>query len=488
MSAVAVVLGLLLVVSFIATYALGPLPDQEAQNEFQHELQVENQLARLQAVILSQTKSPEPQALMVSPLTLGSQPVPPFGGPSKGDLTFLANGTGPVLNNMFGTSIYRPPSWNNGSMCVLHTGSCVNAVNNQCNPPLTDNYSANNSIFSYTISGSGQCVRLNITGTNDQITVNVPIGGLKLFFVELYGTLDRLTLNYGGSNFNSTLWVFGSQNTVNFTATGSHDQVGVKFVGESSASTLCPSGNLTVTDSANAFSTGTGNLLNLTWYNDQNFQTPYNQTGMAPGGHLDFIGWQNLTSNSISCAWYATRLAPSPTFGFGGLTVFLENRFDAAATIGFEGGGIFEGSANGESVMIDPPPLYFIPTSAGPTVHFVLLSLSGPAVYQQGYSTAGIGTSVLSAKQFNLTVGSSHNQAVGDPVLNLTTHFPLAWIDFFATSPAYFFNGPVKCVASTPAIQARCTTPPPGASVTLSVSLNVVAYTIDYLTVQIAVF
>ena len=80
MSAVAVVLGLLLVVSFISTYALGPLPDQEAQNEFQHELQVENQLARLQAVILSQTKGPVPQALMISPLTLGSQPVPPFGG------------------------------------------------------------------------------------------------------------------------------------------------------------------------------------------------------------------------------------------------------------------------------------------------------------------------------------------------------------------------------------------------------------------------
>ena len=97
MSAVATILGLLLVVTFIANYIATTLPNTMGQNDLQHELQVENQVSELSALVQAIGGANAIGAQVSQPITLGSLGAPPFAradGAYISALTTIANTTG----------------------------------------------------------------------------------------------------------------------------------------------------------------------------------------------------------------------------------------------------------------------------------------------------------------------------------------------------------------------------------------------------------
>jgi hypothetical protein len=90
-SAVATILGLLLVVTFIANYITTTLPNTMGQNDLQHEVMVENQVAQLGGVLQEAAQQGVVGAQISGPVTLGSAGAPPFAGQDPSTITPLAN-------------------------------------------------------------------------------------------------------------------------------------------------------------------------------------------------------------------------------------------------------------------------------------------------------------------------------------------------------------------------------------------------------------
>ncbi|MCI4337499.1 MAG: hypothetical protein L3K17_10025, partial [Thermoplasmata archaeon] len=127
-SAVAVILGLLLVVSFIANFIVAQLPGQMAQLETTHILTVENQLARLQATILAEAQNPGTHVALVSPVTLGSGASPPFGQAATSSIQTELAGVGTVANYQVSDLAPTVMAWNTGSACLAGGhGTCSTA-------------------------------------------------------------------------------------------------------------------------------------------------------------------------------------------------------------------------------------------------------------------------------------------------------------------------------------------------------------------------
>jgi hypothetical protein len=89
---VATILGLLLVVTFIANYISTTLPSQMSVNDVSHGTTVENQLGKLYALLAAVSGTGEVGAQVSQPISLGTDPAPPFAGAdssvlSQGNLT-----------------------------------------------------------------------------------------------------------------------------------------------------------------------------------------------------------------------------------------------------------------------------------------------------------------------------------------------------------------------------------------------------------------
>ncbi len=104
-SAVATILGLLLVVTFIANYISTTLPNQMAVNDLNHEILVENQLGRLQSSLVAASSTGKVGVEVSQPLTLGSAGAPPFANPDGA--TIFA---GSVLANLTVSYSVRGPT------------------------------------------------------------------------------------------------------------------------------------------------------------------------------------------------------------------------------------------------------------------------------------------------------------------------------------------------------------------------------------------
>ena len=97
-AAVATLLGLLLVVTFIANYLSTQLPNQMAVNDLNHDVLVENQLARFGALLQSATDNGATGVQLTQPLSLGSVGLPPFAAADSAFTGQPMNGSGAILN------------------------------------------------------------------------------------------------------------------------------------------------------------------------------------------------------------------------------------------------------------------------------------------------------------------------------------------------------------------------------------------------------
>jgi hypothetical protein len=106
---VATILGLLLVVTFIANYLTTTLPGQMSVNDLNHEVQVENQVGKLSALLQAVSLTGTQGAQVIQPISLGTLAAPPFAAAdysvlSPGNLTgrltvsFSVTGPGPTVH------------------------------------------------------------------------------------------------------------------------------------------------------------------------------------------------------------------------------------------------------------------------------------------------------------------------------------------------------------------------------------------------------
>ncbi|MGC2289668.1 MAG: hypothetical protein WA688_07430, partial [Thermoplasmata archaeon] len=317
MSAVATVLALMLFVSFLSTFVLGELGTQMSQQEFQHELLVEDQMERLQTAILEAAAITGPPAVVTQS---------------------------------------SPPVWNSGNLCSTITATaCTGTASNQCSPPLTWNLSTSSTSFTFDLTGSSDCTLLNVTGNGDTITLEATGATPGYLVVTLFGFNDTILLNnqFTGSGVHAKFYLYGGYDTYENVGgpTGNNLVLSTYFVGESASATVCPSGNLSATDTWSiSGATAGASLQNLTWYNAVGYSTPYTTTAGWPGagnsGTGDHLGRQNVSA-PITCAFAQTRIAIP-----GAGSIYL------SSPVTLNSGGVPPfGTPSSGSLQVEPAPV-----------------------------------------------------------------------------------------------------------------------------------
>ena len=468
----ATILGLLLVVTFIAQEILIPLPHTMAGLEYEHELQLENQLGRLQAVLLAQAAHPQHPLSLDSPVTLGSLSNPPFGHGDGGAISEF----GYPASDAISVSVPSPPSWGNGSLCSTSTStSCSESASNVCNPGLTWNESASNVSYTFSLTGSNNCEAVNITGNHDTFTLGVTGSNLGYFILNVSGSNDTIVLNnhYSGSGFHSFIYFFGGYDSFEGLngPTGSGVFLNIYFIGESTRSGFCPYGNLASTDTWSITGSSSSNsLLNLTWYNFVGYSTPYHLTNGWPGsgnsGSGDHVGWKNI-SQPISCPFTALRQMGS---GWGGISVLAGNAYSAPATVALDSGAVVYSESGGGSYMVDPPPWQLFTLPGGTTTMSIILFafITSGITSTSGTETAGVQTEPVSVHTASLVTGSFS--------LSLTTAYPQAWLEYLDSPASGAVAGSQSCTVPT----GTCLSAPAGTMATVGATFSVGTLTITY--------
>jgi hypothetical protein len=364
-SAVATILALLLFVSFLATFVFGQLPAQMSQQEFEHQLQVEDQLEGLQTRIAEAAGAWTPGSGIPGPSVV----------------------------------------WNQGSLCTpVQVGTvytCTNGATGLCNPGLILNQSENMSTLVYALGGSSDCITINILGSND--TIDVEIGGTNdpSFVLTLFGTNDTIVLpsTFGGSSDKASFYLFGAEDhyTTVLGPGGSHLVLNTYFIGESPSSAACPYQNLSKTDSYSFSATGgTNNLQNLTWYNNVGYSTPYQTTPGYPGGFDTSgatTGWQNV-SGPISCPFTRT-IMPGPP-----ISSYLTSPVTLSSGGSPPFGAPSSGSLQGEPSRVETRATFGISTVSAAAITWN----TGSACFGSGSGTCGTGLDVYNFRGNSTTV------------------------------------------------------------------------------------
>ncbi len=490
-SAVATILGLLLVVTFISVYVIQPLPQQMSALEFQHVLQVENQLSRLQATILAQAGHAGYRLALTSPVTLGSAAQPPWGAASPGQIMPEGGSVRTVTNYQIAHVVPHEPIWNTGSQCLFNgTGHCSSNGNiDQWNVTNT-----NNSAFTVTVTGNYNSMQYNMTGNNNTITINWNGGDTGFVNFVINGSDNHIIYNKGGSDVTKPIanfYFYGQRDIFDFNPSGSHSSPGamtlnVTFIG--SLSQICPYGNLSATDKIGTLTAG-GSKLNMTvtWWNAVGYTSPPH-TVFYPGGSSaqEYLTWRNV-SGVVACAFtlgYASNYATQ--YG-AGIVVHLFNAYMAPTDVAYDQGAVVESSLGGGSYMVSPPLLSFSVQPQGVAAHITLVNLLTNFTATGGYATAGVTTTVVNVHTVTIVNGQSHFYLSTPLFFNVSTAFPTAWAGFFQSNPKVFPSG-ATCIPMTPiSAPFTCLQPPQGTLVTVSAALSAQTLSVTTITAIVTV-
>ncbi len=489
-AAVATVFGLLLVVSFLSTFVLESLPGQMAALEDQHILQVENQLARLQATILAEANNPSISMSLASPVTLGSQAQPPFGAPSQG--TIQPEGVGvKTLTKYFVSKVaYSPPAWNFGSNCLTNGSGKCSSNGNIDTWNVTD---ANNSHFTLTVNGNSNSVAYNITGNNDTITIDWTGGDTGFVRFTINGSNDQVIYNKGGSDSTfpiAQFFYFGQNDTFSFNPAGSHAVKGgmtlfIEFVG--SLGRICPEANLSSSDRVGSLASGGSNLnMTVVWWNSVGYVSgPHTVTYPGGSGANETLTWLNQTG-VVACAFSAVASSTYTTQYQSGIDVHLLNRYAPVTDVAYDQGAVILDQQGGLPIMVSPPSITWKTNPNGLTAAVTLVNLIGNYSASGGITTSAVLTRVLAVASFSIVNGQTAFYLTSPLYLNVTTPYPSAWMNYFATLPKIFPYG-ATCQSSVPLTAPyTCADPPPGAIVTVSARLIVNVLTVTTVSVEVS--
>ncbi len=526
-SAVATILGLLLVVTFIANYLSTTLPNQMAVNDLEHGVQVENQLGHLRALLQSLSTGGAVGAPALQPIALGSAAAPPFAGSDGGVLSQIApysNKSGGTLTPEVGVTLslasahYSPPtgwiaggSYNpagcsqspappanatsitcggagNSQVTYNFTGSATFFVRGNGGAAFYVNFSSNKSLDVVSQTGAGGGFEnVGVVGSYNAIYIDGTGGTSQT--VTIVGNDNSLTLNttsketarvYLIGNYNSVTVndVPGASSNVLIDGWGSYDSVtpgtgatySVYFNGfdpSNPNSPICPYGNLATTDTVNpppgTHTTGT-------------YTVTYNLTSGVPNRQPS--PWITLPTSS-------TPAAPSvcpffPTTALGGqnlhsatLQVSLRNTYAPAADVAFDEGAVVYAQPGSYPILIDSPGL----TYAGGTLSLWIPSFESNLTAEAGIGTASVSLRLVSFTSLSLPSGSWYVNPSIPVRIAYTTPYAYAFETYFAGNPAT-----APFVSCAPAASVACTGPyqPDGGFATVTLSLPVTTLNLEF--------
>lgn len=497
-SAVATVLGLLLVVTFISNFIILQIPQQVSQVELAHVLQVEDQMSRLQATVLAQGSQGASPLALISPITLGSQPYPPFVPAAAGSIASEGSSISAATSYVEAQLRYAFPSWNNGSACLFGgAGQCASNGNvNYWN--IT---AQNHTNLHIKITGGNNALQYNLSANNDTIAIDWTGKDTTFVNIIINGSNDAVWFNKSGSDNVAPIanfFFFGQYDTFNYDPAGGGSQgstnVSVEFVG--SVSHFCPASNLSNTDHVGVLGPapkGAFIKVNVTWWNSVGYLSGPTSTNY-PGGAipLQTVNWVNQSGFHL-CAFQQADISHVQSQFLNGLTVHLFNRFAPGTDIAYDGGAVIADQIGGTPVMVNPPKISFTPISGGISGSITLVNLVGNPGTVGGIATTAVSTRVVSVSVSTVQNISKSGNAVGAVIfetpayLNITTLYPEAWVNWLTSlhTPALVFG--TSCVPQgSIAVPYSCMNPPPGVAVHLVVPLFLKQLTLTVITVAVS--
>ena len=516
-SAVATLFGLLLIVTFISNYILYVLPPQASQAEFQHLLQVENQVGALQATLNAQATRVGLPIPISSPITLGTAPVPPFGYAGTGSVSLQAGNPANGTASTAGITLYQrsataqTAAWTTGTPA----GGCFAAGSGACSVCPGDGYYSYNITASGTaavpktygpsISGGANCPTFyNVSGSYDHVTLTLNYGHLGTVLLQVNGTHDQVTVVNAAAPAQAetiNVNIYGTQNTYTFTNTAAAGTsaltLNTRFIASSATSPLvCPWGSSENNNTLAGFTLGAAaNILQkLTWYNTTGIPNAYTLT-------------QSGTNNAIQERWVVTpytecaftTLTTVPFLGLNTIVVGLQNFYMPSVQVALDGGAVVELQTAASSVMLVQPSWTFTQTANGYALAMTMFqfiptfsgaggnnSLAPSSV--SGSQTTILTTEVLWTNTTTIafttptpthTVPTSLSLA---PIwFSVNTYYPNAWMNYLGSINSNVFASGPSCLASS----AVCSSPPAHRLVTVTAPMTVVSLTVTVATVAL---
>jgi len=496
-SAVATILGLLLVVTFIANYLSTTLPNQMQVNDLTHELAVEDQLGRLQTMLYGASHGGAVGAQLTAPISLGSAGDPPFANPdgavisgtpgyniSASEIAYAYSVLGPLgfLPPLgFGAQNPTNPS---GCTITSSTMTCgyvrggvrANfslASHSTFTPSLDDgsglmalNISTNSSTMTFsniqgfsfllTVAGSGNTISVNsngavtptllIIGSNNTLNLNA-VGGGNTFKVLIIGNDNTMTGPGTAGASTVYLTTYGVGNLWQVTSGGS-DSYHAWFNGFNPSdvvSTQCPIGALALSNSITGFTGANNAKLVETFNNSTSYNSPSTKT---PG-----TGWTEIFQSvaGSTCPYVAQAVDNiQQTITPGSVVVVqLENSYIPGAEVAFDEGAVVFAEEDTYPILVDAPEF----TYTGTTASLWVPQFTGTIGTSSGLGTVGLSFRLLSVQTLALPATGLTLPTSGDLTVTVVTPYAQAWYQYFTTSPGF------KTLAVTCAPTSVCSGP-----------------------------
>jgi hypothetical protein len=531
-AAVATILGLLIVVVFIANYLTATLPGQMSINDLDHVVQVENQVGRFQALLESASATSAIGAELTAPITLGSQGQPPFASADSGQIGPSANGSYFQVNStLSGPLIYTPPTGGTaGTGYDVPAGGCaVSATGAVCSGTNRFQWNFSGSAVNYAFTTTAGSYLINVTDSGAsnvaQATITVTASASNPLDLLVIGNNDTIPVTIPVTATFVNVFVFGNYDTTTFTATGAgatdhvrlyefgvHDvttlirsagltflgsiwggtdsvagpttansnggtKVNVYFSGFNSAGTACPVDNIATSDTVSGSST-TGTyaaVWNVT-------------TAFTPAAVADWtLTSQILAPIPNACPFFQQSAIPfNLARASAGFDVHLRNTYIPTGDVVFDQGAVIYAQSGGRAQMVDNPEIS-ASTNGG---IFTSLSLWFPTFSASVPTDAGVSTTSLSARLVSVnTIYLTAQNVLGienmtNVVITIHSPFVGAW-ESYLNSTGTFSNSYVCLPAGGPACSGLYAPNGPMGTIVLTIPTTT---QLDTLKIQIATF
>jgi len=457
----------------LANYLGTQLPGQMRVNDANHALQVENQVARLAAVLRGAAGVQAIGGVVSQPVVLGSVGAPPFAtgdgasigpGARGSQLTVSFTAVGPV-------GYHGPGGWPaggnlDGSGCSFTPLGTQNPTNVTCKggTTLTQNFTNGSHFISVT---GGANLHLNFTTSNSTVVVGAT-GGVGNTVIVV-GSHDNVYLNAtGGSGVHMT--VVGSWDnvscsgaggaTVRLMLVGNHDATSWSANGASSSfvesawgshdSTTTSNTNAAVYytgfDAANA-STSTcpyGNASNSDTVSGSGGTVNYNNTGYTGSGSSG--GWTETWSKVTgqTCPFFSATTEPQKSSGAVGASfvVDLRNTYTPAQIVAFDQGAVVYVQPNGQPRMLVAPSI----SSSGGNLSAWIPEFRGGVGTEEGTGTAEFSARLVSLLSIDLP--SSKFNLSGVTSIAVSSPYAVAWYAYLSGLTASL-GGSAVCIPKT---------------------------------------
>ncbi|MGA8304020.1 MAG: hypothetical protein WA547_05835 [Thermoplasmata archaeon] len=519
-AAVATILGLLLVVTFIANYLTATLPGQMSVNELNHEIQVQDQVGRLQALLEAASSADTVGAQFTQPITLGGAGQPPFAGPDSGYISpgnvsgnFTINFTASLPASVVGTGPVQDGT--------AGAGACAGGGNNRCasgtwfsatvNPTAADDllvlvvtvYEEGAALTSNDVSSTGSAWTL-VTGGGNTAATNfvqyvfwtidpntgadvVKVGGAGLTAHDGSAVVVAI-MDEDSSNPINTVGVFTTAHTsTTSTASVSSPASGLVLglvsisTADGAFPTITPgSAGTPCTATCVAIDSANGEAYGTTYAEFENTSTNQTYRASATLSVPESSGEIALSVNpeyTVEPGIPITAGSQAPGASF---VVHLQNTYSPSAEVAFDQGGVVYAQPGSVPLFIDSPDVTF----NGYSLTLWIPVFEGTIPVESGLGTSDVIARLVSSDTF-VFPNSGLTLLLGSQVtVSMTSPYWAAWVGFFESLPG--LSGDVSCNylsgATCPAATAA-SYQPGGPVATVAVSIPATS-----LTLQVATF